>query len=250
MIPVTTIKSRIEAMLDAEGFDHYGFDEDIKPAINYAQDWLTQLYSRLLGQRKFSEEMLRDLSYISVWRTTEKKRISFSGTSAALGDIWTILAVYPDPQVEGSENPPPPVSPTQSYLTDYTYLKSYKSAARTTAEKVNENRLNPFKKGNEVVTGELSSDSYTTFTNVNGLVSEIEIQPVMDNDLSRRLVAIAYLIQPTEIALVTDNVMFPKALLPLLVSKAAQFISTKQGDRTNLYTVTDADIKSLIQLTT
>ena len=47
MIPVTTIINRIKSALDAEGFDHYKFNEDFKPAINYAQDWITQLYSRV-----------------------------------------------------------------------------------------------------------------------------------------------------------------------------------------------------------
>ena len=247
MIPVATIVSRLEAMLDAEGFDHYGFDEDFKPAINYAQEWLMQLYTRVLGQRKFSEEMLRELTYTRVWYTSLYSRVHFDSSDIG-GEMWTILVVYPEPVKIGAWTPPSPYNQLVSYLTTFVYRKSNYSAKKTGLEKINLNIGNTFSQGNEVVTGDLKSYAYLPIVNygLGNNISEIEIIP----DYPTNYVAISYLLQPADITLLSDNVLFPKVLLPLIVNKAAQFISTKQGDKTSLYAVTDADTKALIQLTT
>lgn len=246
MIPVTTIISQIESALDAEGFDHYKFDEDYKPAINYAQGWLTQLYSRVMGDKKFSEENLIDLTYIRVWKTSIYGRIDFDVVDMG-GELWTVLAVYPEAEVTGSENPPAVPLDGLSYPTDYLYLKSYYSAKRVTLEIVNENRGNPFTKGNEIITGDLKSYSYTMILDFNGIVKELEVQPSTG---ARQTVAVAYLLQPTDITATTDSVKFPISMTNLIVEKSLEWISYKQGDRTNLNGVTDKDVSKLIQLTT
>jgi len=246
MIPVTTIISRIESALDAEGFDHYDFARDYKPAINYVQDWLTQLYSRVLGDKKYSEEMLRDLCYIKVWKTSIYGRIHFN-TADIGGELWSVVGVYPEAEVTGSENPPLIPLDGLSYITGYLYLSSNYAAQRLSAEYVNENRSNPFSKGNAEVTGDLRTYAYTTMVDINGLFKELGVIPSTG---ARQTVAVQYLLQPTEITATTDNVLFPKALLPLIVDKALAWISWKQGDRTNLNTVSEADVQKLIQLTT
>lgn len=246
MIPVTTIISRIQSALDAEGFDHYQFDEDFKPAINYAQDWLTQLYSRVMGDKKYSEEMLRDLTYIRVWKTSIYGRIHFVSADIG-GELWSVLGVFPEASVTGSENPPLVFVNRLSYITDYLYLSSDFSAERKSIEFVNENRNNPFSKGNEIITTDLRTYAYTTMTDINGLYKELSVLP---SSGVRQTVAVAYLLQPTEITATTDNVLFPVAVLPLIVDQALSWIAFKQGDRTNLKSVTDADVQKLIQLTT
>jgi hypothetical protein len=246
MIPVTTIISQIESALDAEGFDQYKFDEDYKPAINYAQGWLTQLYSRVMGDKKFSEEMVRDLAYIRVWKTSVYGRIDFDIPDMG-GDLWTVLGVYPEAQVTGSENPPLIPLDSLSYPTDYLYLKSYYSAKRATLENVNDNRSNPFAKGNEIILGDLKSYSYSMTLDFNAIVKELEVQPSTG---ARQTVAVAYLLQPTDITATTDSVKFPVSMTNLIVEKALAWISYKQGDRTNLDGVTEKDVQKLIQLTT
>jgi len=246
MILASSIVSRIESALDAEGFSQYEFDEDFKPAINYAQDWITQLYSRVLGEKKFSEENLRELSYVRVWKTSIYGRIDFDAPDMG-GELWSILAVYPECEVVGSENPPLIPLSSLSYPTDYTYLSSYYSALKSTVEKVNENRKNPFTKGNEKITGELKSYSYTSFMDYNSIVKEIEVQPSTG---ARQTVAVCYLLKPTDITASTDYVLFPQSMMAIIVDKALNFISWKQGDRTNLDGVTDKDVQALITLTT
>ncbi len=249
MIPVTKIISQVESMLDAEGFDHYAFDEDYKPAINYAQDWITQLYSRLMSERKFSEEMLRELTYIRVWYTSIYSRLHLGGIGMTDigGQVWTVLGVYPEPETAGTWTPPVQDSAI-SYLTTLLYKKSRHSAFKTNFERSNLNISNPFENGNEVIQGDLRSYGYIPIVNYGVFqeIREIQITP----DYPTQYVAVAYLLQPTDITATTDNIKFPKTLLPLIVNKTAQFISTKQGDRTNLYSVTGDDINSLIQLTT
>ena len=249
MIPVTTIISRIESALDAEGFDHYNFSDDYKPAINYAQDWLTQLYSRVLGSKKYSEEMLRDLSYIKVWKTSIYGRINFA-TADIGGELWSILGVYPEAEVVGTELDPTGTGPpadAYSYITEYIYIKSDFAAKRGTAETINGNRNNPFAKGNEIVTGDLRTYAYTTMIDMNTLTSELSVIPSTG---ARQTVAVAYLLTPTAITATTDDVLFPDTLLSIIVDKALSWISWKQGDGTRLQAVTEADIQQLITLTT
>lgn len=246
MIPVTTIINRIKSALDAEGFDHYKFNEDFKPAINYAQDWITQLYSRVLGDKKFSEEMLRELTYIRVWKTSIFGRIIFN-TSDIGGELWSVLGVFPEAEVTGNENPPFIPLDGLSYITDYLYLSANYSAERKPLEFVNENRKNPFSKGNEIITGDLRTYAYTTMVDINTLFKELSVIPSTGK---RQIVAVSYLLQPKEITLITDNVNYPISVLPLLVDKSIEWISWKQGDSTNLKSVSDADVQKLIQLTT
>jgi hypothetical protein len=247
MIPVTTVISRIQSALDAEGFDHYKFDEDFKPAINYAQDWLTQLYSRVMSDKKYSEEMLRNVSYLRVWQTSDYSRINFLTTDIG-GDLWSILGVFPEAETQGITGVPVGYTYEYSLFTTLRYVSSDYAATRTTFEKKNINKGNPFSNGNNVVTGDLKSYNYISFSNYSDgtTISEIEISP----KIARVYVGVAYLLQPTEITATTDTIKYPQTLLPLIVNKALNFISWKQGDRTNLKGVTDADIQQLITLTT
>lgn len=245
MITVANIISRIESALDAEDFDHYEFDKDYKQAINYAQDFITQLYSRVMGDKKYSEENLRDLAYIRVWITSDYSRINFN-TSDIGGDLWSIIGVYPMAEVQGITSFPIGYTYEYSLFTTYRYVGSSFSAKRITAEQLNINKNNPFSQGNELISGDLQSYNYLSLYNYSSNKTEIEINP----KIARANVGVAYLLQPTEITLVTDSVKFPQTMMPLIVDLSLKFISWKQGDRTNLNSVTESDIQRFIQLTT
>jgi len=77
-ISVQKVVDRCTALLDAEGTDHYKFDKDFEPAINNTQVWLTNLYSRLFGEKKISEESLSELTVIRVFKASLYSRLSFS----------------------------------------------------------------------------------------------------------------------------------------------------------------------------
>jgi len=99
MIQVQTIIDRIKSALDAEGSDYYNFNRDFKPAINYALEWSVSVISPYIGQKKFSEELFRELTFSKIWQTSQYSRININPAELNNRDIWTVLAIYPKPWV-------------------------------------------------------------------------------------------------------------------------------------------------------
>lgn len=254
-ILATDIIDRMESALDAEGFERYTFDNDYRQAINYAKEWMVVLFNAAFSEKKVSEENLRELIKVRIWRTSMFSRIALD--EAVIGDrIWTIAAVYPEITYNGVV-PAAVVGNTASvFCPNANYLRSYKSAKRLTLEEVNLNRRNPYAYGNEVTTcDELREYAYLFPADYNvvgpgrsGYFStpawEIEILPSFPLDLT----AIAYLKYPEDITLVTDSIPFPAALTNMLVDKSLEWISYKQGDSTNLKGVTQQDIVTMAKL--
>ncbi len=77
-IQAQTVIDRCTALLDAEGTDHYKFDKDWKFAINNTQVWLVNLYSKLFGGNKISEESLVELTANRVFLPSSNGRLTFS----------------------------------------------------------------------------------------------------------------------------------------------------------------------------
>jgi hypothetical protein len=99
MIQVQTIIDRMKSALDAEGSDYYNFSRDFKPAINYALEWSVSVITPYLGQKKFPEELFRELTFSKIWQTSEYSRVNINPADLNNRDIWTILAIYPKPYV-------------------------------------------------------------------------------------------------------------------------------------------------------
>jgi len=254
MIPVQTIVDRISSALDAEGFSRYNFDDDFAPAINSAQEWLVSAYSRVFNENKFSEENLKELIRIRMWVTSTYSRVAINETELG-ASVWSIVAVYPELTSRVGYTGTLATSDDvekSAYCPSASYLKSYKSAKRTTLEKVNVNRNNPFAQGNEIDTcADTKEYSYLLFVDYSGAYTpsplwELEILP----NVGLEPVAIAYLEQPTEITLITDSLQFPPSITNLVVDKSLEFISRKQGDNTTLKDVSSEDVSVLMQLTT
>jgi len=94
MIPVQDIVNRVASMLDAEGSDRYLFDQDYRPAINSAKDWVLAVFKKIFSEKAISEESLRELVVIRVFQTSSFSRIALE--QPTLGDeIWSILSVNP-----------------------------------------------------------------------------------------------------------------------------------------------------------
>ena len=72
---------------------------------------------------------------------------------------------------------------------------------------------------------------------------EIEIRPSVAN----QFVAITYLKVPNQVNLITDNIEFPNSIKTLFVRKALNFIATKQGDQTTLFSITENDVNRLLK---
>jgi len=237
MIPVQTIIQRINSALDAEGFERYTFEEDFKPAINYAKDWTIAVFNKLYASNKLSEEHLREITKAYVYTTSRHSRVSIDE------NIWSILAVYPEITYNGTLQPV--LNPEVSvYHPNAKYINSIYSATRTTAEKINQNKRNPFAPGSEKVDcPESKTYAYVGFLS-DGPTREVIISPT----LIQKLVAVIGVIYPPDIIIPGNTLPFPLTLTNIIVSKSLEWISWKQGDQTNLHGVTEQELRELIQI--
>jgi len=169
MIYVSDIIERIESALDAENSDRYLFENDYKPAINYAQEWLVSLFNSAFSLNKLSEESLKELVKVSVFRTSDLSRVSMDEDEMNL-KIWSVLSIFIDIQYRLRGN-----LPTQSdvsisqYISNASYITANYQAKRTTLEKSIKNKNNPFEQGNSIVTCEdLIEYAYINFADYTG----------------------------------------------------------------------------------
>lgn len=248
MIQVQEIVNRGLSILDAEGSDRYIFNRDFKPAINDTIEWLVSAFNKVLSENKLSEEALSDLTKTKIFQANQFSRI-FIDESQLGHKVWSLLAVMPDPEVYPSAQPPAQATPERSvYRPDLSFVKSSYSADRITVEQRNENRENVFMPGNETLQNKLKTFSYVSAFNYGSSNyaqnKEIEILP----SVAGKFVAISYLKRPNLVSVVTDTVEFPESLTNVIVQKMLNFVSTKQGDRTNLFSISDKETRTLIQL--
>lgn len=247
MIPVQTIVDRVTSILDAEGSDRYLFDQDFKPAINLTKDWVVAVFNKAFADKKLSEENLKELVQTKIWTTSTFSRIHID---PAVVNVWTILGIKPKPTVYPSTSiPTVGGTPDASTLeAGVSYISSDFSARRLTVEEWNENKNNIFEAGNNITTvsfteyaylnqGDYSSSAYST-------AGELEIRP----DISTEFVGITYLRYPADVTLIGDNIEFPQTLTDIIVNKVLNYISFKQGDRTNLFTVSGQEVATLAKL--
>lgn len=252
-ILVQKIVDRLRADLDAEGSDRYLFDQDFKPAINKAQEWLVSAFNIIFGDKKMSEENLRELTFVRIWVASTFSRIGFNPDDVG-HDLWTIFAVYPKPIVYPSGNPPIQPGPAiSSFIPSVAFIESERSAKRLTLEQWNENKTNPFMAGNTTVSESLKEYAYLGQVDYSGGNNpnytpndpkEIQIRP----SVAGEFVAIAYLKRPTEVIAITDSLEFPESLMLLIGEKALNFMAYKQGDNTSAYLVTERDISRILNM--
>ena len=250
MIPVQTVVDRMKFELDAEGSERYLFDQDFKPAINSAIDWLVFVFNRAFENNRFSGEHLTDLIRTRVWVANNFSRIKYD--PAVTGDeFWSYLGIHPEPTVfpAGSTPPALPNDYTSLFIPTVSYVSSDYTAKLLTLEQWNENRDNVFAPGNNTLTQSgFKSYAYSTtvdYSSTNYLQDkEIEIRPAVPG----QFVAITYLKTPERVNLISDDIEFPDSLITLIVRKSLNFIATKQGDQTTLFAITERDVSSLLKL--
>jgi len=248
MISVQTVIQRIESVLDAEGSDRYTFEEDYKPAINSSVEWLQAVFNKAFADKKLTEENLKELIRVKVFQTNQFSRINISQLPDS---VWSLMRINPEPELYPS-NPAiqTPTNVAQSILrNDLTYIRSKYSAKRLSLEQWEENYDNIFEAGNISLGDTFKSYAYLNFadygsTSYNANGPEIEIRPYVVVGF----IGVTYLKYPTPIQNDTDNIEFPESLINLVYQKAANFISYKQGDQTNLYSITDKDVRDLVGL--
>lgn len=249
-ISVQEIVNRATSALDAEGSDRYRFDQDFKPAINYAIEWSVSVFNEAFSQKKLSAESLKELNIVGIWQANNFSRVAYSEQETGK-KLWTIIAVYPNPTVYPFKNPVPKANKVlSSFEKDVSFISSEDAAKRLTQEEWIGNAKNVFMPGNMLLGGGMTEYAYLDFADYSSTqysntgTFEIEVRPSVAN----KFVAIAYLSKPSPVTLITDNVSFPESMANIITEKALNFISYKQGDGTNLYSVTAADVNRLVSI--
>lgn len=249
-IPVQEIVTRALADLDAEGSQRYLFDQDFKPAIKYAQEWLVTALNKIFDTTKHSGESLRELVKIGIWQTNNFSRIAFDETVVG-HKLWSVLALYPNPVTTPFSIPVPPNPPAASrYMANLSFVSGKSCTNRLTLEQWGDNVDNVFMPGNNILNGLLAEFAYLNFANYssgtynNPGTFELELRPA----LVGKYVGMAYLKRPSDITLITDSLQFPDNMIDIILEKTLNHIAQKQGDQTTLYLVTDRDINRLIPL--
>jgi hypothetical protein len=249
MFTALELRQQLAFALDAEGSDHYRDEEDYIPAINASMKWLTTVVNAALGQNKIGEEFFREISYSGVFQTSDTSRISLN---VFPNEVWTVLAVYPKPETEviaGMPTPPTPNVKQSYHLDNLLHVASDLDCKRLSIEEWARNRRNPFEDGYEgdAICDELKRYAYLSPINYSGtssgaLSQEIEIRPKLENEKA----TVFWAKRPTEITSINDIVEFPNSCFQLLFDKALNYISYKQGDGTNLNSISNQDIQQLI----
>jgi hypothetical protein len=246
MILVQDLRDQLVFALDAEGSDHYRDDLDIIPAINGAMKWLTTLINTAYGQNKISEEFFRELSYSGVFRTSDASRVSLNIFPS---EVWTILAIYINPKTENISGVP--ITPTpnikQSYfLPEKLHLSSDLDCKRLSLEEWARNKKNPFEHGYDgpEICDTLKIYAYLSPLNyqLQSIMNEIEVRPSLVN----KDITIFWAKKPDNVTSINDTIDFPNSTFQLLFDKALNYIAYKQGDQTNLYSVSSTDIQQLL----
>lgn len=250
MISVQSVVTRIESILDAEGSDRYTFNQDYRPAINSSVEWLQAVFNKAFADKKLTEENLKELIRVVVYQTNAYSRVVLDDPNLGMS-IWSILKVNPKPVLYPSNSVVQVLAQPylSKYRSDVSFIKSDFSAKRLSTEQWEQSKENIFEAGNEFFSNQfkkyayLNPQNYTSSTYLPG-GPEIEIRPEIPNEF----IGVTILKYPTPVQNISDSIEFPETLYNLVVQKALNFISMKQGDQTNLYAVSTRDVQTLVQL--
>jgi hypothetical protein len=250
MISALEIRKQLAFALDAEDSDHYRDDVDYIPAINASIKWLTAVINSALGQNKIGEEFFRDIAYSGVFQTDEDSRVSLK---VFPNEVWSILAIYIKPSTKSNGTKPAFNDLKRSYFrSDLYFIESGLDCKRLTIEEWARNKLNPFEPGYD---GDNLCDALKRYSYLNPFnhrnsntdvlhSEEIEVRPKVENDL----ITVFWVKKPQPIATINDDIEFPDSCFQLIFEKALNYISYKQGDQTNIYTVSSRDINELLNM--
>ena len=246
------IERLLKSALDSEDSERYTPNEDFIPAINYAIDYVTLAFNSIFSQKKLSEEVLKELTYVKVWMPSIYNRIAFDPTIVGM-DLWTIVAVYPEAKTQAQKYIVPTQGQESYYLPAESFIDSDYVAKRITLEEWTERNRNVFSAGSPLVNcPELIQYAWVNFANYTGGYIlqnnkfEIGISPTVIN----KRVAIAFLKAPTKITTITPttSIEFPAVLTTLIYNTALQYISVKQNNKTSVAQLSTMAVSEIIKL--
>ena len=257
MILVQEIVDRCNFKLDAEGSQRYEWEEDFRPAINSAVDWIIDIINTTMSDKKFSEEIFRELTKVKIFQASRFSRFAFN--EVALGErLWTVLNIYANPVVYPTTSVPGTLADQSVYMPNISFTSSTDSCTRLTSEEWSQKEKNYFMEGSTFMADcpELRTYAYLNPANYSGGYSpsanneyEFEISPTV----AGKFVAIRYVKTPTILtgALApTTSIELPGSMTNIVVDKALNEISMKQNNNSTLYQVSTKEVRDLIMAKT
>lgn len=243
MIAVADIVNNLKSHLDAEGSDYYTFEQDYKYAINRSIDFVTGLFNAAFAEKKLSEENLRELLTVRIYKATQASTLKFS--AAASDQIWSVTSIFPKPITSPTKTVAEVAAMNEGLIPDVFFTDSEHDAKRLTQEQWSKGRLNLFSHGNTTLTGSLVTYAFLNFARYGTTTDkEIAIRP----SVAGELVGVGILSYPTHITSEADSIQFPQVLTNMITDKALFYIAYKQGDQTNAAAISDKEVKELISL--
>jgi len=233
-VQISTIFTRVRAILDDDNSNRYREVADLAPAANSALDYLTMLFTAAFETKQIFPEVLSELTVVDIFTPTV-----VGGTAKVdLGvtfndDTWVIVGVDPNP------------TESSTVLTET--LNRF--AKRLTLEEWNYAQEDPFVPGTGIsIPTDFQRACYTGPGNYFGDGHPyLLLRPGSMFTGGTPRVGVWKLKKHPVIAAGTDVLLFPAAVHPLLEQKMLSIISMQQG-QSPLAVSSDKEVKELITL--
>ncbi len=249
-VPVSDIVASMAGKLDANSSPpytqgYYTFSKDYIYAIQYGVEWIVNAVISKLGNNKFSEEAVADLTKVWVFQMSSYGRINIPQ------NVWSIKNVYPDPTTF-------PTTPTKltlaaynsAYRDDIAFLDAPDGAANHDSSDgfYNENQ-DPFAEGYSLETRNINSYRWREIADYNATGApyyvatprEIHVKPTVD------FCGVELIKFPTTVTTLDDSLEFPMSMKELLVELGLLGISFKMGDGTSISGLSLSDIERRVR---
>lgn len=253
MILVSDVITALDSRLDAQGSDYYNFTHTYKTAINESIRHIVSLIDRAVEQNKVTTEVLYSLQKAVVIQLSKYSRFTYDENV-----MWSIRSINPLPKTESiSVVIPQPDDKKSVARTDLVHQYSNYWCKRLTKEEWELNSQNPFSPGNIITKCSTLEDGsadnvsfaylnpyYYGITSEGSQLKEIEIRPYLPN----RLVTVFCVEKPSDISDSNDSINLHSKLFGFLIEKCLQYISYEQGDNTNIFTLSQVEIKTIANI--
>lgn len=271
-IPIGNIINIVKSNLDAEGSDRYRWDLDFMPAINWSQKEITDTVGRMLSDKKFPNERLRELIYTYIFQSSKYSRLFIDHEWKPIN---TILGIYVNITTIPSWIEQVNDTSGSLFLEDYSLIDFGNTCKRITPEERNESKKNKLVAGYNHDNSDITTWAYLDFAiygnntyggydPANNIIpdpipdppptpiqgSELEIIPTYKN----KPLAVMVLQNPpiissdSEETFLSTTIPFPEVLTNLFTAMVLRFLSFKQNDATNLYKMSAEEIEIVKQL--
>lgn len=248
MLSSTAIAAKIRsAGLDAEDTDFYDNTLNIIPAINNSIRFILGSLQALHERKKMTGEAFRELNKTGLYFTNLFSKCILPS------DLWILNSVIPLPIIHpGNYSHPTPSDVMLSEeVIQAVYVGSNRpSAYRATTEEFNNNKMNPFAKGNILGTcpdvieySYLSPSIYKTGLDL-FQDTMIEISP----SLPHSIIAYNYISNhPNISSLGTNDILIPSFLENFLIDRAISYLVRLQTEGIAIYQITEKDLSDFLR---